>query len=237
MGDALKSRILLADDEPSLRETLEIALKREGFEPEIFSDGLSAWNALQAGQQYDAAILDIMMPRLEGTALLSRMRATGNPVPVILLTSRDEEIDRIVGLDLGADDYIGKPFSVRELIARLRAVLRRSHPRTQGNAPGSILRVAALELDNERFLASYSNNQLKLTVTEYRMLENLARFPSCLRTREQLIHEAYPDDAYANERSVDSHIKRLRRKLMDSGAPEGIIEAVYGLGYRLNSGG
>ncbi len=233
----MNARILIADDEPALRDTLEIGFAREGFETDTHADGASAWAAIASGVRYDLAVLDIGMPRLEGTAILSRLRAVGKALPVIFLTSRDEEIDRVAGLELGADDYVTKPFSMRELVARVRAVLRRyqAAPASGAREGERLVKAGCLELDPERFTASFRGRPLRLTVTEYRMLEALASSPGAARTRERLVADAWPEDASSGERAVDSHVKRLRRKLSEAGAAEDLVETVYGLGYRFDA--
>ncbi len=229
----MSPKILIADDENSVREGVALALRRECFCVESYADGKSAWEALREGD-FALAILDISMPLLEGTAVLSRVRAARLRVPVIFLTSRDEEIDRIAGLESGADDYIAKPFSMGELIARVRAVLRRSAlpagPAVT-DASGSALLLCA-----ERLQAFWRGRELSLTLTEFRMLERLLHRPGEIVSRDGLMQYAFPLDSFTSERSADSHIKRLRKKLSSAGAPESCIETMYGAGYRFREG-
>jgi two-component system response regulator ChvI len=194
---------------------------------------MTAWEAFKA-ELPDVAVLDILMPRMDGLDLCRRLRGLSEEIPIIFLTSRDEELDRVLGLELGADDYLCKPFSVRELIARVKVLLRRlSLMRQRGAAEAeSLLDVGALRLDLRRYLATWKGQALSLTVTEFLILRTLIRHPGHVKSRQQLMQEAYAHDAYVSERTIDSHIKRLRRKLEVVDASFAGIEAVHGLGYR-----
>lgn len=239
--------VLVADDDANLRASVRMALEREGFPVTEAADGIEARDVLKsAADRPRLVVLDISMPRMNGLDLVRELRAAGDAVPVIFLTSRDEELDRVLGLELGADDYLPKPFSLRELTARVRAVLRRSETRVPGRtsaaaAAASVPRLrgsgasAPLGLDQEAFRAYWEDRELDLTVTEFRILECLADRPGAARNRESIVARAYPEGVYLSDRVVDSHVKRLRRKLRDAGAPEELIETVYGLGYRLGS--
>lgn len=229
----MSDRILVADDEKAVRETVAVALRRELYSVETAADGKAAWEALESAP-FDLAILDISMPLLEGTAILARLRAARDPTPVIYLTSRDEEIDRIAGLEAGADDYVSKPFSMGELMARVRAVLRRASLSREAGIPAPS--AEGLSLSADRLLAFWDGTELRLTVTEFRMLERLAKRPGEIVSRSLLMQYAFPLDTYASERSADSHIKRLRKKLALAGAPDACIETMYGAGYRLGCG-
>lgn len=230
--------VALVDDEASIRETVALALERAGFQVETYADGLEAWNAFEHALP-DVAILDIVMPRLDGLDLCRRLRGRSETLPILFLTSKDEEFDRVLGLELGADDYLVKPFSVRELVARVRVLFRRlaltRDPTAAATAAERTLEAGPLTLDPDRYEARWHDLPLHLTVTEFRVLRALARRPGHVKTRDQLLAEAYPDDAYVAERTIDSHIKRLRRKLEEAGAAgtDDPIETVYGLGYRL----
>jgi two-component system response regulator ChvI len=241
-GDA--PLIAIVDDEVRLCRTLAQAFQREGFRTCTFADGLEAWSAFEHGLP-DLAVLDITMPRLDGLELCRRIRAVSQTLPVIFLTSRDEEFDRVLGLSIGADDYLCKPFSLRELVARVRVLFRRASlmsrpgspraaesPRSPGEEP---VACGALRLDPQRLETSWQGVPVRLTVTEFRILASLAREPGVVRTREQLLASAFPLDAAMSDRTVDTHVKRIRRKLEDADAGFDDIEAVYGLGYRLKA--
>jgi DNA-binding response OmpR family regulator len=247
----MATKILIADDERNLRNLVAGALERSGFSASCAADGQEALDALRQDAEIGLAVLDIMMPRVDGTEVLRRARGAGIRTPVIFLTSRDEEADRVLGLELGADDYLCKPFSLRELEARVKAVLRRAGARAEGqqgtegpespdarpNAPrGARLRLGSLEIDAECFRAWWLGAEAELTVTEFRFLQALLAEPGRVFTREQLLTRAFPNDNFVSDRSADSHIKRLRHKLCALGAPEGLIETVYGMGYRLREG-
>jgi DNA-binding response OmpR family regulator len=234
----MQESILIADDEKAVRESVATALRREGFAVGAVADGEAAWESLAKGS-HDLAILDISMPLLEGTAVLARVRAARMAVPVIFLTSRDEEIDRIAGLESGADDYISKPFSMGELLARVRAVLRRAGYRTAeapSKAQAAVGNCPSLRVHPEALTAYWNGTELQLTLTEFRMLDRLCHRSGEVVTRAQLMECAFPLDNFASERSADSHIKRLRKKLVSAGAEESLIETMYGAGYRLKVG-
>lgn len=227
-----KTRVLLADDEDTLRAALERALEREGYGVDAQPDGEAAWEAYRRGG-HDLAVLDILMPRTDGIELLRRIRGSDPRLPVMFLTSKDEEFDRVLGLELGADDYLCKPFSLRELLARVKALLRRSGGGSTISAAGARLRAAGLELDPERFEARVGSTALRLTLTEFRILEALVRAPGIVRNRDYLVAAAYPEETFLSDRAIDCHIKRIRRKLVEAGAEPELVETVYGLGYRL----
>jgi len=225
--------IAVVDDEETLRETVGFALRREGYRVEPFPDGLDAWRSFERGLP-DLAILDILMPQMDGLELCRRLRALSERLPILFLTSKDEEFDKVLGLELGADDYLCKPFSMRELLARVKVLLRRAALREQpaGGDDERIVEVGRLRLDLRRYQAHWTGNPLPLTVTEFTLLHALARHPGHVKTRAQLLQEGYPDDAYVSDRTIDSHIKRLRRKLTEADPAFDAVETVYGLGYR-----
>jgi two-component system response regulator ChvI len=229
----MTARIALVDDEESLRETVGFALRREGYRVEVHADGLSAWQSFERDLP-DLAILDILMPRMDGLELCRRLRALSERLPILFLTSRDEEFDRVLGLELGADDYLCKPFSMRELAARVKVLLRRAAHRSEpaGGDDERILEAGRLRLDLRRYQAHWGEAPIPLTVTEFLLLQALARHPGHVKTRAQLLEEGYPHDAYASDRTIDSHIKRVRRKLAEADPACDAIETVYGLGYR-----
>lgn len=228
--------IALVDDEDAIRETVGFALERAGYQVARYADGGSAWDAFESALP-DLVVLDIIMPRLDGLELCRRLRARSEELPIIFLTSRDEEFDRVLGLELGADDYLCKPFSTRELLARVRVLLRRlALMRQRGAAPEKLLDVGELRLDLLRYAASWKGAALLLTVTEFQLLRALVRHPGHVKSRRQLMEEGYPYDAYVSERTIDSHIKRLRKKLAQADAEFDAIETVHGLGYRYRAG-
>jgi len=225
--------IALVDDEESLRETVGFALRREGYKVDVYTDGLEAWRAFEAALP-DLVVLDILMPRMDGLELCRRLRALSERLPILFLTSRDEEFDRVLGLELGADDYLCKPFSMRELAARVKVLLRRAAQRDEpaGGAEERVVQAGRLKLDLRRYQAFWGEAPIPLTVTEFTLLHALARHPGHVKTRAQLMEEGYPNDAYVSDRTIDSHIKRLRKKLADADPSFDAVETVYGLGYR-----
>jgi two-component system response regulator ChvI len=224
--------IALVDDEESLRETVGFALRREGYRVESFADGLAAWQSFERSLP-DLAILDITMPRMDGLELCRRLRALSERMPILFLTSRDEEFDRVLGLELGADDYLCKPFSMRELAARVKVLFRRAaHRQEPPGADERVLEAGGLRLDLPRYQAFWNGVPLPLTVTEFTLLHALARRPGHVKSRAQLLEEGYPHDAYASDRTIDSHVKRLRKKIAEADPSFDPIETVYGLGYR-----
>ena len=225
--------VAVVDDEDNLRETLAFALRREGYPVELYAHGAEAWGAFQR-RLPGLVILDILMPEMDGLELCRRIRSISETIPIIFLTSRDEELDRVLGLELGADDYLCKPFSMRELLARVKVLFRRAAldaapKRADAEAP---LRIGDLELDLQRYTVKWKGQPVSLTVTEFMMLHALVRHPGHVKSRTQLHQDGYPHDAYVSERTIDSHIKRLRRKFEDVDAAFDRIETVYGLGYR-----
>ncbi|MBM3731938.1 MAG: response regulator transcription factor [Acidimicrobiia bacterium] len=221
--------VALVDDDRNILASVSMALEAEGFRVRTYTDGAEALTALER-QPPDLAILDIKMPRLDGMELLKRLRQKST-LPVIFLTSKDEEIDEMMGLRMGADDYITKPFSQRLLIERIRAVLRRRE--AQGGTPSSgILKRGDLELDSQRHFCRWKGREVDLTVTEFLLLQALARRPGHVKNRDQLIDEAYGQSVFVDDRTVDSHIKRIRRKFRERDPSFAEVETLYGIGYR-----
>lgn len=216
--------ILIVEDEGRLTSVLEAYLRREGFRTESAKDGVQAL-ALWRAARPDLILLDLMLPLLDGLEVARRVRAASD-VPIIMLTARDEEVDKLVGLGLGADDYVVKPYSPREVVARVKAVLRRARAQV---AAGSVLRVGGLEVDTVRFLVHCEGEEVSVTPSEMRLLAALAADPGVVRGRAELLAAA-GDNELSDERTVDAHIKNLRRKLRGCGAQ---IETVRGVGYRL----
>jgi two-component system response regulator ChvI len=229
--------IALVDDDRNILTTLSIALQAEGYATRVYSDGEAALKALIENPP-DLAVFDIKMPRMDGMELLRRLRAQSD-LPVIFLTSKDEEQDEEAGLAMGADDYIAKPFSQRLLLARIRAILRRAvgerEPgkggETVGAYEGSVIERGRLTMDPSRHRVTWDGKPVSLTVTEFLILEALAQRPGVIKSRNQLMDAAYPDDVFVDDRTVDSHIKRLRRKFRAVDPEFGGIETPYGAGY------
>ena len=222
--------IAVVDDEANIRETVAFALRREGYDVRSYADGVDAWSAFEAAMP-ELVIIDILMPRMDGLELCRKIRAASETVPIIFLTSRDEELDRVLGLELGADDYLGKPFSMRELIARVRVLFRRAARRASGNED-TVISVGSLDLDPQRFIVRWKGHPIDLTVTEFLMLQALVRHPGHVKTRQQLTREGYPHDNYVSERTIDSHVKRIRKKFEAVDPQFDRIDTVYGMGYR-----
>jgi two-component system, OmpR family, response regulator ChvI len=224
--------VTVVEDEETIREAVCFALRREGHRAEAFGDGLLAWEAMSRALP-DLAILDIGLPRLDGLELCRRLRARSDVLPIIFVTSREDEFDRVLGLEIGADDYLCKPFSMRELMARVKVLLRRaSLAETAGGSADRPLVVGALTLDPLRLAAAWKGRPVPVTVTEFLLLQSLAHRPGVVKTREQLMDEAYPDRVTVSDRTIDSHVKRIRRKFLALDPEFSAIEGVYGAGYR-----
>lgn len=234
--------IALVDDDRNILTTLSIALQAEGYATRVYSDGEAALKALSENPP-DLAVFDIKMPRMDGMELLRRLREQSN-LPVIFLTSKDEEQDEAAGLAMGADDYISKPFSQRLLLARIGAILRRAGPggtadgAEQGGSAdsGPVIERGRLLMDPARHRVTWSGRAVSLTVTEFLILEALAQRPGVIKSRNQLMDAAYPDDVFVDDRTVDSHIKRLRRKFRAADPAFDAIETLYGAGYSFSDG-
>lgn len=233
--------VALVDDDRNILTTVSIALQAEGYATRVYSDGEAALKALLENPP-DLAVFDIKMPRMDGMELLRRLRAH-SPLPVIFLTSKDDEEDEEAGLEMGADDYIAKPFSLRLLIARIRAILRRlpeneSDDERLGSAqePGSVMERGRLRIDPARHQVTWDGRPVSLTVTEFLILEALAVRPGVIKSRNQLMDAAYPDDVFVDDRTVDSHIKRMRRKFRAVDPHFAAIDTLYGAGYSYADG-
>jgi two-component system response regulator ChvI len=230
--------VAIVEDEDGIRESVVFALERDGHAAASYADGRRAWTAFEAALP-DLVILDIGLPGMDGLELCRRLRARSEALPIVFLTSREEEFDRVLGLEIGADDYLCKPFSMRELMARVKALLRRAAVATTGTPPATTpaTRAGDLSLDADRYAAEWRGQAVRLTVTEFLLLEALARRPGHVKSRDQLLAAAYPHDTTASDRTIDSHVKRLRRKFQDVDADFDAIESVYGAGYRLRTEG
>lgn len=226
-------KIILVDDDANILTSVSMAFEEEGFEVKTYNDGIEALRGLQENPA-DLAIIDIKMPRMDGLELLTKIRQFSS-IPIIFLSSKDDEVDQLLGLRSGADDYITKPFSQRLLIERTRALLRRidssdvDHEITDSI---EILTNGKLFLDPKRHYCMWNQKPVVLTVTEFLILQSLARHPGHVKNREQLMDAAYGDNIYVDDRTIDSHIKRLRKKFKSIDKSFNQIETLYGIGYR-----
>jgi len=229
------AKILIADDDGHIREVVRYALEKAGHSVTEAKDGREALTAF-AATSFDAVVLDIVMPEQDGLEVCRQLRSGKNAsrVPILFLSSRDEELDKIVGLEIGADDYVTKPFSPRELVSRVKALLRRSSPAPETKSETELLKHKQLLIDPERHHASWDGHELVLTVTEFALLRCLLQRPGRVFTRDELVDRAWGFGHALSDRTVDSHVRRIRRKLEVAGATSADpIETVHGVGYRL----
>ena len=237
----MMAKITLVDDDENIVASISLALESLGHQVKAFHDGASGLAGLESDPP-DLAILDVKMPRMDGMEVLRRLRQTSE-MPVIILTSKDDEIDEILGFNLGADDYIHKPFSQRLLIERVKAVLRRARANEEGDDDASPAQASALAaskplkrgkltLDPARHDCLWEGKPVKLTVTEFLLLQSLAQRPGFVKSRDNLMDAAYDDQVYVDDRTIDSHIKRMRKKFRDVDPEFDAIETLYGVGYR-----
>jgi len=233
------AKITLVDDDENIVTSVSLALESHGHEVKAYYDGAAGLAALE-NEPPDLAILDVKMPRMDGMEVLRRLRQT-SPMPVIMLTSKDEEIDEILGFNLGADDYIHKPFSQRLLLERVKAVLRRARPgeadeegpaAAPGAAGAKAIKRGRLTLDPARHDCLWDGKPVRLTVTEFLLLQSLAQRPGFVKSRDNLMDAAYDDQVYVDDRTIDSHIKRMRKKFREVDPEFDAIETLYGVGYR-----
>ena len=230
------ANITLVDDDENIVASISLALESHGHTVKAFHDGAAGLAALESDPP-ELAILDVKMPRLDGMEVLRRLRQTSN-VPVIILTSKDDEIDEILGFNLGADDYIHKPFSQRLLIERVKAILRRANPdeadvgSNASDAQSRAIKRGRLTLDSARHDCLWEDKPVKLTVTEFLLLQSLAQRPGFVKSRDNLMDAAYEDQVYVDDRTIDSHIKRMRKKFREVDPEFDAIETLYGVGYR-----
>ena len=228
--------IALVDDDRNILTSVSIALESEGYRVQTYADGASALEGLKTNPP-DLAVFDIKMPRMDGMELLRRLRQASE-LPVIFLTSKDEEIDELFGLKMGADDFIRKPFSQRLLVERVKAVLRRSGAvlepgaKTANGGEAKTLERGNLVMDQERHTCTWKSKPVTLTVTEFLILYALAQRPGVVKSRDSLMDAAYDDQVYVDDRTIDSHIKRLRKKFKAEDDSFDMIETLYGVGYR-----
>ncbi|MCK0096874.1 response regulator transcription factor [Yoonia sp. F2084L] len=230
------SRIALVDDDRNILTSVSMTLEAEGFEVETYNDGLSALEAFNK-RMPELAVLDIKMPRMDGMDLLQRLRQKTS-MPVIFLTSKDDEIDEVLGLRMGADDYVKKPFSQRLLVERIRALLRRQDAiageEIEETEDTKVMVRGELVMDPLRHAVKWKGKDVSLTVTEFLLLQALAQRPGFVKSRDQLMDVAYDDQVYVDDRTIDSHIKRLRKKMRNTDNEFSAIETLYGIGYRYN---
>jgi two-component system response regulator ChvI len=235
----MNQTIALVDDDRNILTSVSIALQAEGFATRVYSDGDAALKAF-SDNPADLGVFDIKMPRMDGMELLRRLREFSS-MPVIFLTSKDDELDEALGLAMGADDYISKPFSQRLLIARIRAILRRQEltktaaSANEEKAEPELLVRGRLAMDPARHKVKWDGRDVVLTVTEFLILEALAQRPGVVKNRNQLLDVAYQEDVYVDDRTIDSHIKRIRRKFRAADPEFDAIETLYGVGYRFEA--
>ena len=225
--------IALVDDDRNILTSVSMSLEAEGYRVTSYTDGASALDGFRTTPP-ELAILDIKMPRMDGMETLRRLRQKSD-LPVIFLTSRDEEVDEMFGLKMGADDFIRKPFSQRLLVERVKAVLRRAAPKdiaSPKEANSSVLERGLLRMDPERHTCTWKNETVTLTVTEFLILQSLASRPGVVKSRNALMDAAYDDQVYVDDRTIDSHVKRLRKKFKAGDNEFDMIETLYGVGYR-----
>ena len=230
------SKIALVDDDRNILTSVSMTLEAEGFEVETYNDGQQALDAFNK-KLPDMAVLDIKMPRMDGMDLLQRLRQK-TQMPVIFLTSKDDEIDEVLGLRMGADDYVKKPFSQRLLVERIRSLLRRqdaiSGETVEVTEETKVMERGQLTMDPLRHAVTWKGRDVSLTVTEFLLLQALAQRPGFVKSRDQLMDVAYDDQVYVDDRTIDSHIKRLRKKMRNADPDFSAIETLYGIGYRYN---
>ncbi len=234
----MANSIALVDDDRNILTSVAMALEAEGYEVDSYADGTEALRGIER-RPVDLAVLDIKMPRMDGLELLGHLRKR-SALPVIFLTSKDDEVDEVLGLRLGADDYIAKPFSQRLLLERIRALLRRAELERGAAGDGGIeeaMRRGPLTLDMARHQCSWNGAPLDLTVTEFLLLKSLATRPGHVKNRDQLIDAAYGENIYVDDRTIDSHVKRLRKKFRAVDPQFSEIETLYGVGYRYRDTG
>ena len=230
MNQRVTPKITLVDDDRNIVTSIQLALEAEGFEVTSYHDGEEGLQGIQADNP-DLVVLDVKMPRMDGMELLSKLREKST-VPAIFLTSKDDEIDQVLGLRLGADDYITKPFSQRLLIERIRTVLRRNSKVSEPVTESNRITRGFLILDETRHICRWKDCNVNLTVTEYLMVKSLVINPGHVKSRDQLINDAYGQNIYVDDRTVDTHIKRIRKKFRDCDDDFDAIETLYGVGYR-----
>lgn len=225
----MQKNILIVDDDQHIREVLQFALEKAGFSIESAVNGKEALDKF-ASRAFDCIVLDITMPEMDGLEVCRQIRKTSE-TPILFLSSRDEEIDRIIGFEIGGDDYVTKPFSPRELVARLQAILKRTAPKLQTAI--KTLQKGALKVDTDSYTAYWHEKAIALTATEFALLATLLKYPDKVYNRDELMDGAY-QDITVSDRTIDSHIRRIRQKFTDGNA-DNIIETMHGIGYKLGT--
>ena len=225
-------QILIVEDEPSMREGLSDNLIFEGYQTEMASNGVEALDKIR-NQTFDLVILDVMMPEMSGFDVCKQIRQDGNKVPVILLTAKGEEIDKVVGLELGADDYITKPFSLRELLARIKAILRRSENGTDKNSTAKFETIGLMQVDFKNYAANIANNEIKLSHREFEVLHYLWAHKNKVVSRDDLLKNIWGYDEFPTTRTIDNFILKLRQRVEVNPNDPKIILTVHGLGYKM----
>ncbi|MBU0654327.1 MAG: response regulator transcription factor [Gammaproteobacteria bacterium] len=231
----MNKRILIADDDPHIRDVISFALEKAGMQVIQVEDGFQALDTFRS-QSADLIVLDINMPELDGLEVCREIRKFSE-APILFLSSRDDEIDRILGLEIGGDDYVTKPFSPRELVARINVILKRTQqikPQPVTEEGTGALQHGKLNIQPEQHIASWSGETLSLTATEFAMLQMFTRQPTRVFSRDSIMNSAYDGNVYVSDRTIDSHIRHIRQKFADIGC-ENVIETVHGVGYKLAS--
>jgi two-component system, OmpR family, response regulator len=229
----MKKHILIADDDAHIREVISFALQKAGMQVTLAEDGRQALQQFSVGT-VDLIVLDINMPEFDGLEVCRELRKTSD-VPILFLSSRDDEIDRILGLEIGGDDYVTKPFSPRELVARINAILKRINAAAKPVIDSSSLYHGKLCIKVEQHTASWNEQAIALTATEFAMLLLLIRQPNRVFSRDAIMRSAYSSHVYVSDRTIDSHIRHIRQKFYEAGGCEAVIETVHGVGYKLAS--
>ena len=234
----MNKHILIADDDPHIRDVLSFALEKAGMQPTLAEDGRQALDTFRSqaarNQSADLIVLDINMPELDGLEVCREIRKFSD-VPILFLSSRDDEIDRILGLEIGGDDYVTKPFSPRELVARINVILKRTQAVARPVAPViSEVRHGKLSIQPEQHTTSWQEQEVSLTATEFAMLQMFARQPTRVFSRDSIMGSAYDGNVYVSDRTIDSHIRHIRQKFAEVGC-ENVVETVHGVGYKLAS--
>ncbi|MCK5813952.1 MAG: response regulator transcription factor [Cocleimonas sp.] len=229
----MKANVLIVDDDAHIREVIAFALEKADMQVEHAADGREALDVLQSNTTIDLIVLDINMPEMDGLELCRELRKTSQ-TPILFLSSRDDEIDRILGLELGGDDYVTKPFSPRELVARINAILKRIGPRTNTTKNKHIIQHGKLKIDDEQHAIWWDQQTVALTATEFAIIRQMARYPNKVYSREAIMNSAYEFNIHVSDRTIDSHIRHIRAKFSAVGCVK-IIETLHSVGYKLSS--